>query len=77
MDLKLEFVGFISVLELEWISLLQFIIDLLQDNLWGQSKPGRIRMIYHKKTLSHKARVWPQQIITSARVIKTKSYVDL
>ena len=77
MDLKLEFVGFISVLELEWISLLQFIIDLLQDNLWGQSKPGRIRMIYHKKTLSRKVRVWPQQIITSARVIKTKSYVDL
>jgi|688.fasta_scaffold177019_3 hypothetical protein len=72
MDARLEFLGFISVLELEWINSLQFIIDLFQQNFLDLSKASKEKVILNQKVLSHRVRVWPQQIITSARVTKIK-----
>jgi hypothetical protein len=77
MDLKLNFVQLIFALASEWTSLLQFIIDMLLDNHWDLLRIKRIYLVQQRKKLNHKVRVWPQQIITKGRVIKTRKYVDI
>jgi len=54
MDLKLNFAGLISVLGSEWISLLQFTIDLLLENHWDLLKGKRTYVKLRVKYLSHK-----------------------
>jgi hypothetical protein len=77
MDLKLNFAALISALALEWISLLQFTIDILLDNHWDLLKIKRIYFTQKRKTLSHRARVWPKLIMAKGHAIKTKKYVDI
>lgn len=76
MDLKLNFVAVISALVSDWISLLQFIIDILLENHWDLLKIKRIYFTQKRKTLSRRARVWPQQIMAKGQGIKTRKYVD-
>jgi hypothetical protein len=77
MDLKLNFVGLISVLASEWTSLLQFIIDILLENSWDLLKIKRIYFTQKRKTLSHRAKVWPKLIMAKRHAIKTIKYVDI
>jgi hypothetical protein len=74
MDSKLNFVAAISALALEWISLLQCIISILLDNHWDLLKIKQIHFTQKRKTLSHRARVWPKLIMAKGRDIKTRKF---
>lgn len=72
MDLELSIVACISVLELEWISLLQFIQDLLLDIHWDQHIAKRIYFVHRYKVIKSRAKVWLQVTTVEEHVIKIK-----
>lgn len=72
MDLELSIVACISVLELEWISLVQFMQDLLLDIHWDQYIAKRIYFVHRYKVIKNRVKVWLQLTTAEERVIKIR-----